>query len=227
MRCIVTGGTGALGQVVVRLLLERGAKVAVPYRSEDAFKSLSDGAPGNLFGAPCAVDRWEEIAGFVDRAASHMGGLDGLACIAGGYAGSGPLESAPESEWEGMFRANLETVHLACRATLPLLLRGGGSVVTVSSRLAVEGGSGAAAYAASKAAVAALTRVLALENRARGVRFNCVFPGIIDTQANRRAMGDKARWTSPLAIARTIAFLLSDDAASVTGGMVPVDLPTP
>ncbi len=226
MRCIVTGGTGALGQVLVGVLLEGGAKVAVPYRRKEAWDALASGARGDLWGAPCEVDRSEEIGPFVDQAASHMGGLDGLACIAGGYAGAGPFESG--KEWDDMIRENLETVRLSCRAALPHLLKGGaGSVVTVSARLAVEGGSGNAAYATSKAAVAALTRVLALENRERGVRFNCVFPSLIDTKANRRAMGETARWTSPLAIARVIAFLLSDSAAAVTGAMLPVDLPTP
>ena len=71
----------------------------------------------------------------------------------------------------------------------------------------------------------ALTRVLALENRARGVRFNCVVPDIIDTPANRAAMprADTSSWTSPQAIARVIVFLLSPESAAVNGAVVPVD----
>jgi NAD(P)-dependent dehydrogenase (short-subunit alcohol dehydrogenase family) len=97
----------------------------------------------------------------------------------------------------------------------------------VAARLALEGGSGAAAYAVSKAAVVALTRTLALENRARSVRFNAVAPGTIDTPDNRAAMpgADAARWTSPAAIAEVIAFLLSPASAPVTGAVLPVDLP--
>jgi NAD(P)-dependent dehydrogenase (short-subunit alcohol dehydrogenase family) len=73
--------------------------------------------------------------------------------------------------------------------------------------------------------VHALVRVLALENRARGVRFNAVLPGTIDTAANRAGMpgADPSAWTPPEAIARTIAFLLSPDSAPVTGALVPVD----
>jgi NAD(P)-dependent dehydrogenase (short-subunit alcohol dehydrogenase family) len=103
----------------------------------------------------------------------------------------------------------------------------GGSVVTVSSRLALTGGAGAAAYAVSKAGVLALTRVLALENADRGVRFNCVVPGTIDTAANRASMpnASTAGWTAAEAIARVILFLLSRDSAPVTGAVIPVDLP--
>jgi len=75
--------------------------------------------------------------------------------------------------------------------------------------------------------VQSLTRVLALENRDRRVRFNCVAPGTIDTPANRRAMpeADFSRWTSPEAIARVILFLLSADSAPITGAVIPVDRP--
>src|SRR5207245_8638068 len=113
------------------------------------------------------------------------------------------LERSGVAEWRRMMDANLETAHAICRAALPHLLLRGGSVVTVASRLAEAGGAGAAAYAVSKAGVLALTRVLALENGPRGVRFNCVVPSIIDTEANRRAMpeADFSRWTAPEAIA--------------------------
>jgi NAD(P)-dependent dehydrogenase (short-subunit alcohol dehydrogenase family) len=77
----------------------------------------------------------------------------------------------------------------------------------------------------SKAAVLALTRVLALENAERGVRFNCVVPAIIDTARNRAAMprSDAASWTSPDAIAAVVLFLLSPESGAVTGAVVPVD----
>ena len=77
----------------------------------------------------------------------------------------------------------------------------------------------------SKLAVHALTRVLALENRDRGVRFNCVLPGTIDTPANRASMprADFSRWTAPAAIARVILFLLSPESAPTTGALIPVD----
>ena len=79
-------------------------------------------------------------------------------------------------------------------------------------------------YAVAKSALHALVRVLALENRERGVRFNAVLPGTIDTPANRAAMpdADRSAWTAPEEIARTIAFLLSPESRPVTGALLPV-----
>ena len=229
--CIVTGGTGGLGRAVVLALLARGARVAVPYRSEASWKALQGAAwPGaTLLGLAADMAAVEDARRFVDEAASHLGRLDGVAALAGSYVGAGPLESASVEEWDGMLQTNLTTVYATCRAALPHLLKRGGSVVTVSSRLAAAGGAGAAAYAVSKAAVQALTRVLALENADRGVRFNCVVPGTIDTAQNRASMprADATRWTSPEAIAAVILFLLSSDSAPVTGAVLPVDQPVP
>jgi len=228
---VVTGGTGALGRAVVLALLARGARVAVPYRGESAWQALRAAAvPGKaLFGLAADMADVEDAKRFVDASAAELGRLDGVATLAGAYVGAGPLESAPLEEWQGMLQTNLTTVYATCRAALPQLLKRGGSVVTVSSRLAASGGANAAAYAVSKAAVQALTRVLALENAERGVRFNCVVPGIIDTAANRASMpkADASRWTAPEAIASVILFLLSRDSAPVTGAVVPVDQPSP
>ena len=224
---IVGGGTGALGRAVVSALLARGVRVAVPYRSREEWDALraAHGKDGPLFGATADLADPEATRVFVDQAASFLGVLDGAAIAAGTWSGGKTLEAAPPEEWDRMMRTNLATVYALCRAVLPHLLKQGGSVVTVGSKAAESGGGGAAAYAVSKAAVHALTRVLALENRDRGVRFNCVVPLTIDTPANRRAMpeADHSTWTSPAAIAEVIVFLLSPASAPVTGALVPVD----
>jgi NAD(P)-dependent dehydrogenase (short-subunit alcohol dehydrogenase family) len=226
---VVTGGTGALGRVLVRMLLDGGASVAVPYRGEAEWRALQQeaGAGGALFGAAADLADPAGARAFMDEAASRLGTIDGLALAAGGWAGGASFESAPAEEWPSMLRTNLDTVAHACRAALPHLRRQGGSVVAVGSRAAESGGAGMAAYAVSKIAVHALVRVLALENAANGVRFNAVLPGTIDTPANRRAMpdADRSRWTSPQAIARVMAFLLSPASAPTTGALVPVDAP--
>jgi len=226
---IVTGGTGALGRAVTLALLERGTRVAVPYTREAKWQELHAVAGGRtaLRGWRADIADPGAAASFVDDAAAWLGRLDGVAAVAGAWAGGAELEKAPVEEWDRMMRTNLGTVYAVCRAALPQLLKQGGSVVTVSSRVVEGGGAGAAAYAVSKAAVAALTRVLSLENRDRGVRFNCVAPGTIDTPDNRRAMpkADTSRWTSPEAIARVVLFLLSPDSAPVTGALLPVDAP--
>jgi NAD(P)-dependent dehydrogenase (short-subunit alcohol dehydrogenase family) len=224
---VVTGGTGALGRVVVRALLASGAKVAVPYRGAKEWDALRSSGPHaeRLWGARADVSDPAAAQAFVDEAVAWLGRLDGVAALAGGYASSGTLEGSPVDEWRDMLAINLGTAYGICRATLPHLLRGGGSVVTVASKAAESGGAGAAAYAVSKSAVIALTRVLARENQARGVRFNCLAPSIIDTPANRKAMGTAAaaRFVPPEAIARVVLFLLSPDSAPVTGALVPVE----
>ena len=224
---IVTGGTGALGRALVVQLLERGARVAVPYRGKSEWQALqaTAGAGDALSGAVADLTDPAGARAFVEEATARLGVLDGVALAAGGWAGGRRFDEATEDEWARMLGTNLETVVNVCRAALPHLRKQGGSVVAVGARAAEAGGTGMAAYAVSKLAVHALVRVLALENRDRGVRVNAVLPGTIDTPANRRAMpdADRSSWTPPEAIARTIAFLLSPDSSPVTGALVPVD----
>ena len=222
---VVTGGTGALGTAVVRALVTAGHTVAVPYRSAASWAALTAAlGEERLWGAPADIADPDVAQRFVRDALARTGSLQGLAAVAGGWAGSGPLHEAPVEEWREMMRTNLDATWAMCRAVLPHL-KAGGAIVTVASRAAETGGAGSAAYAASKAGVTALTRVLALENRERGVRVNCVLPGTIDTPANRAAMpaADRRDWTSAEAIADVIVFLLSPGSAPITGALVPVD----
>ena len=227
---LVTGATGVLGSAVVDVLLAEGARVAAPHRSAHAPDALrARAAADRLFLGQADMGEPADAERFAKDAAAALGRLDGLAAVAGAYAGAGPLEQAPPGEWDAMLDANLQTAYAACRAALPHLLKTGGRIVTVASRVAVDGGAGAAAYAVSKAGVIALTRALALENKDRGVRANCVLPAVIDTPDNRAAMpkADHSKWTPPEAIARLIAFLLSPRSAPLTGGMLPADGPLP
>jgi NAD(P)-dependent dehydrogenase (short-subunit alcohol dehydrogenase family) len=227
-RVVVAGGTGALGRAVVERLLAQGDRVAVPFRSRDAFDGLRAGLPPTpdaLWGAQAEIATTAGARAFLDAAAAALEGIDAVAVVSGAYAGSGPVGEAAEDEWPSMMRANLDVTHAVCRAAIPHLSARGGSVVTVASRLVESGGAGAAAYVVSKAGVAALTRVLSLEYRARHIRFNCIAPGTIDTPDNRAAMpsADRSSWTPPDAIARIIAFLLSPASSPVTGAYIPVD----
>lgn len=224
---LVTGGTGALGRAVVRRLLAAGARVAVSYRRADEWRSLEAevSAPASLFGIEADLTEADAAAALVDAAVLRLGMLDGVALVAGGWAGGKPFDEAPAGEWSRMLRGNLDSAAHVCRAALPHLRRQGGSIVAVGSGAAASGGSGMAAYAVSKVALHALVRVLALENRGRGVRVNAVLPGTIDTVANRAAMpgADTSAWTPPDHVAEVVAFLLSSESQATTGALVPVD----
>lgn len=124
-----------------------------------------------------------------------------------------------------MLSINVETAANIIEACLPgLKRRGRGAVVTVGSRVALEPVAGLAAYGASKAALVHFVRTLALELKDSGVRANVVLPSVIDTAANRQAVpaASAADWVSPAEIANVIAWLVSDDAAVVSGAVVPV-----
>lgn len=227
---VVTGGTGALGRAVVLHLLRAGSRVAVPYRGEAAWDALRDAAgPGALlYGQAADMAKPAAATAFVEAAARFLGTVDGVAAIAGAFAGGGTMEKAPADEWDAMLLANVAPAHAVARAALPHLLKQGGSLVFVGSRMAETGGAGASAYAVSKCAVHALTRILALENKTRGVRVNAILPGTIDTPDNRKSMpgADRSSWAAPEALARIISFLLSPDSAPTTGALVPVDGPS-
>ena len=124
-----------------------------------------------------------------------------------------------------MLALNLRSGFVLCRAIVPLMLQqGSGSIVNIASRAAFDHAAGAAAYVASKAAAVAMFDSLAADLRGKGVRVNSVIPGIIDTDANRKAMpsADFSKWPQPEDIAKVILFLCSDDAKLIHGASVPV-----
>lgn len=219
---IVTGGFGALGSAVGRLLLERGAQVALLDRAEVP-AGLGD-APGLLALGNVDLTCADSAQAAVAEVARHFGRLDGLVNVAGGFAwetlAGGDLET-----WDRLYRINLRTALVSSQAVLPLLLESpAGRIVNVGALAALKAGVGMGAYAASKSAVARLTEALAEELKDRGITVNAVLPSIIDTPANRADMpdADASRWVTPQALAKVIAFLLADDAAPITGACLPV-----
>ena len=150
-------------------------------------------------------------------------GLRGVVNLVGGFADGQPVESTPVEDFEEQFRLNLRPAYLIAQAALPVLrAAGGGSIVCVSSRAATRPFKGAAGYCASKAAVTVFAQVVAEEGKADNVRCNAIMPSVIETPANRKAMGDDAAMVPPAEIAKTIAFLLSPESAPISGAAVPV-----
>jgi NAD(P)-dependent dehydrogenase (short-subunit alcohol dehydrogenase family) len=221
---LVTGGTGGLGSAVVQHLLTDGWRVVVPWIVERELERLEphDGlvlVQADLFGP-------ESVKGVVDTASSDQAApLRGVVNLVGGFAAGERVDATPIEEFESQFRLNLRPTYLVTQAALPHLVQaGGGSIVCVGTRAALQPFSGAAGYVASKAAVIAFSHAVAVEYRDDFVRCNVILPSVIDTPGNRAGMpnADHDRWVKPAEIAGVIAHLLSDQSAPVSGAAVPV-----
>jgi len=218
-RVLVTGGLGMLGRAVGHLLAARGAQVVLLDRAP---AEVLHGMVGVLGGVDLGDEADTEAA--VAEAQRLMGGLNALVNAAGGFRWE-KLDGGSLATWDAMYATNLRSAVVASRAALPLLRAGApAAIVNVGAMAAVKAGVGMAAYAASKAGVARLTEALAEELKDEGVRVNAVLPSILDTPANRTDMPDVdvSRWVSGPQLAAVVAFLLSNDAAAVTGACIPV-----
>ncbi|MGH3758094.1 SDR family NAD(P)-dependent oxidoreductase [Actinophytocola sp.] len=221
---LVTGGTGGLGAAVTTAFLDTGWRVVVPWIVEEELSRLPerDGlvlVKADLFDVASARDCATVASSDVDSP------LRAVVNLVGGFAAGGRVHETPVEEFEEQLRLNLRATYLTCQHTLPhLTAAGGGSIVCMSSRSALHPFAGAAGYVTSKAAVLAFVAALDAEYADAGVRVNAVLPGMIDTPANRAAMPDSDRegWVAPADIARTILFLSSDEASTISGAQVPV-----
>src|SRR5205807_3050302 len=127
--------------------------------------------------------------------------------------------------FEKQFRLNLRPAYLMVQAAAPAMIEaGGGSIVCVGTRAALQPFKGAAGYIASKAAVIAFSQAVSVEYRDDGIRCNSILPSVIDTPANRASMpnADHERWVKPAQIAGVISFLLGADSPPTSGAAIPV-----
>lgn len=219
---LVTGGTGALGTAVVAALLEAGAACHVPCRAEaDAQRFAHRGHAGVTLHP--GTDLAEEAA--VDRVFRAIPALWGSVHLAGGFLAA-PAARTGAAALAAQIETNLVTCYLCCRGAVKAMAGGGGRIVNVAARPALEwrAGAGMTAYAAAKAGVAALTVALAEEVAAQGILVNAVAPSIMDTPANRAAMpkADPAAWPKVEEVAATILFLASPANQVTRGAVVPV-----
>jgi NAD(P)-dependent dehydrogenase (short-subunit alcohol dehydrogenase family) len=218
---VVTGGAGALGTAVVTALIEAGAICHVPCFNEAEaqrfalrdHKQVVLSISGNLA---------DETA--IEKLYAGIAPLWASIHIAGGFAGA-PLRDTSVATLRQQFDMNFFSCALCCRAAMGAMT-GGGRIVNVAARAALEwrSGAGMVAYTASKTAVAALTAALAEEVAKDGILVNAVAPSIMDTQANRRSIpnADFSLWPKVEEVAATIVFLASPDNRVTRGAVVPV-----
>ena len=218
MTVLVAGGTGALGEAVVRELHDAGWACAATWvvdRERERLASL----PVELIEADL-LD-----AGAAASAVKAVDELEAVVNLVGGF-GMGPkVHEADPEEFDRLLRLNLMPAFNLARAAVPRLSeRGGGAFVGVGARAALEPFGGAAGYITGKAALLAFIKVLDAEYRKDGVRSNAILPSVIDTPANRESMPDAdwSAWVPPAEIAKVVRFLVSDESKPTSGAFVPV-----
>jgi NAD(P)-dependent dehydrogenase (short-subunit alcohol dehydrogenase family) len=221
---LVTGGTGALGSIVVRTLAESGASLALPVRQLNSVEDLMRSYPsGKVYAAVADLEEDAAVNSFVAEAAKRLGTLDALVNLAGGYAGGNPIEGVTLQEWESMMNLNLRTVFLMCRAVLPIMRANSyGRIVNIAAMPALTSGANKGPYAISKRSVIGLTETIADETKGTGITANALAPSIILTESNKQSMpgADFSKWVTPEEIAELILYLCSSRARSVSGNVI-------
>ena len=230
---LVTGSSRGIGAAVARQAAAEGAQLAVHYRTgaDEAEQVVADaraaaGADARAFQADLRDgDTAERLVGQVVQT---FGRLDGLVNNAGMDQRGPTLDLAPD-EWDAVIATNLTAGFRTMRAAIPVMLdQGSGSIVNIASRLGQMGIAETAAYSAAKAGLIGLTRSLAREFSARGVRINAVAPGVtitemttalVESEEGKRRLRDMAlgRFGTADEVAAAVVFLLSDAASLFTG----------
>jgi NAD(P)-dependent dehydrogenase (short-subunit alcohol dehydrogenase family) len=239
---VITGAARGIGAATATLLAERGALVALLDRAERGVEAVAAeiAATGGRALGTCAdvADRDAVEASFA-RVLRECGGVDILIVNHTVHACGSVTDTQP-FEWEQTMAANVGGAYLCARAALPsMVARGGGVIVGLGSDCVIRSCRDAAAYVASKAAIVALMRSIAIDYARHGVRANAVTPGATDTPGLREAFADgrdieeslaRAALQSPLGrlvapedVAEAIAFVCSDRARSITGTELVVD----
>lgn len=228
---IVTGGGRGIGRAIALELGEAGASVIVNYRrSAEAAEEVAAAVGGLAIQADVATKEGCEA---LIEAAVGLGSLDILVNNAG-ITRDGLMVRMSDDDWSDVLETNLNSTFRLCRAATEIMMRQrSGSIINVTSVSGMRGNAGQANYAASKAAVAAMSTSLAKEMGRRGIRVNCVAPGFVATDmvsAMNPKVVDAAtsmipmrRLAEPTEIAKVVRFLASDDASYVTGQQWVVD----
>ncbi len=235
---VVTGGAGAFGTAIASQLAAEAAKVVVADLDLDAARRVATTLGGDAIACRLDVTQPDSVVEAIAVAEQQFGGLDLLVNNAGLTHRITPLEELPDEAFDLVFDVNVKGTFLCSKHAIgPLRRRGGGAIVNISSVAAIAHRSGNVVYSASKAAVAAFTRNLAVE-LAPTIRVNAVMPVAADTPFMVAAFGERlpaeaaeamrdglplGRLCTPTDVADAVAYLASGDAAFVTGVCLPVD----
>ena len=239
---IITGAGGGIGRASALKFAREGAKVVavdVQKDANDETVRLVRAQDSAATGVLADVTDPQAVRRMIKDAVEAYGRLDILWNHAG-IAGRGKISDVDEEGFDRVFNLNVKAVYLGCREAIPIMKsQGGGVILNTASIYGTVGGEAMVIYAATKGALVQMTRCLALDHAADGIRVNCVCPGPIDTDNSRRlreTTGDPegvlryrieriplGRLGKPREIADTAAFLCSDEASFITGAVILVD----
>ncbi|HZY21390.1 MAG: SDR family oxidoreductase [Microvirga sp.] len=240
--CIVTGGGSGIGRATCLLFAKEGARVVVADKRQQAAEGVAaEGAAAGATMLPTMMDvsRDDDAQRVVHQTVEAFGRLDVLVNNAG-YGFAGTVVDTDEEAWDDLMAVNVRGVYLCSKHAIPAMAKnGGGAIVNTASVVATVGIRNRAAYCASKGAVAALTRAIAIDHVAEGIRCNAVAPGTIDTPYfdeilrkspvaadSRKALEARqllGRLGTPEEIAAGILFLASDESRFATGTILTID----
>jgi 3-oxoacyl-[acyl-carrier protein] reductase len=234
---VVTGGSRGIGRGIAELLLERGAAVAIAYRSRgDAAAEVVERARVNgtrAWAAQCDVADERAVQAFFAEAERQIGAPDVLVNNAA-VTRDAHIMLMDTERWREVLDVNLEGAYFCTRAVVRgMMLRQWGRIINVSSPSARMPLPGQTSYAASKAGLEGFTRALSRDVAAKGVLVNAVAPGLIETEMLQGMPAEKReryldavplkRTGTPRDVASLVAFLASDAAAYITGQVIRVD----
>lgn len=229
---VVTGGGRGIGEAVVRRLAAEGARVMATGPS-DSVDRLAEELGASVFPYRCDVSEQSQVEAMIGACKARFGRLDLLCNNAGIVSKTGRLHECDVTVWDRVMAVNVRGAFLVQKCAIPLMLAsGGGAIVNMGSWASLHPSTGTTPYAISKAAVLMMTRVAALEYAGDNIRVNCVAPGTITTPLLQKAgpevivekikLSPLGRIGTPGEVAAVTAFLLSDEAAFVTGAVYPL-----
>jgi len=222
---LVTGASSGIGRATALLLARSGARVAALARNAAALDTLCAEARDSIVAVPCDLEHEDSIERAFAEVATRLGPVSILVNNAG-HIDPRPLEVMDSASWDRHFAVNVRAAYVAIRLVLPQMRKAAhGAIVNVSSISGVAGPEkfpGFTAYGASKAALIALTELLAVEIRGAGVRVNCISPGSVATPMLRRVAPSLEPDMTPDEVAETILFLASARSAAINGQNVHV-----
>lgn len=234
MKILVTGASSGIGEHIAKFLAASGAHVAAAARRTDKLESIAENAGGTI--TPIAMDVGDPVSvkQGVAEAAEAMGGLNGLFNNAG-IAWGGHALNMSEEDWTRVIDINVNGVFRAATACAPIIAEsGGGAILNTASVLSFRPGEKVAAYSTSKAAVAHMTKNLALEWAAMGVRVNAIAPGYFPTEMTNPFLatpkGQALTQNVPMGrfgimheLEGPVELLLGSRGSFITGATLPVD----